>query len=60
MLGLASCELFGQPGALDLLLPRLLTGEALDRALLRRIAIGGLLHGPSRIAPFHTRAASQD
>jgi hypothetical protein len=60
VLGLASCELFGQPGALDLLLPRLLTGEALDRDLVRRIAVGGLLHGPSRIAPFHTRAASQD
>ena len=31
VLGLASCELFGQPGALDLLLPRLHTGEALPR-----------------------------
>ncbi len=55
VLGLASCELFGQPGALDLLLPRILTGEPLDRALLRRIANGGLLvGGPSRIAPYHT------
>ncbi len=55
VLGLASCELFGQPGALDLLLPRILTGEALDRTLLRRIANGGLLvGGPSRIAPYHT------
>jgi hypothetical protein len=41
--GLASCELFGQPGGLDLLLPRLLTGEQLDRPLLRRLALGGLL-----------------
>ena len=55
VLGLASCELFGQPGALDLLLPRILSGETLDRALLRRIANGGLLvGGPSRIAPYHT------
>jgi hypothetical protein len=54
VLGLASCELFGRPGALDLLLPRLLAGEPLDRALLRRIANGGLLMGgPSRIAPYH-------
>jgi hypothetical protein len=53
VLGLASCELFGQPGALDLLLPRLLTGEALDQKLLRELALGGLLLGPSRIAPYH-------
>ncbi len=53
VLGLASCELFGQPGALDLLLPRLLTDEALDRSLLRRLAYGGLLLGPSRVAPYH-------
>jgi hypothetical protein len=56
VLGLASCELFGQPGALDLLLPRLLTGEPLDRDLVRRLALGGLLHGPTRIAPYHTPA----
>jgi molybdenum cofactor cytidylyltransferase len=55
VLGLASCELFGQPGALDLLLPRLLTGESLDRDLLRRLALGGLLDGPSRLAPYHRR-----
>ncbi len=59
VLGLASCELFGQPGALDLLLPRLLTGEALDQDLLRRLALGGLLLGPSRIAPYHTPRAAQ-
>jgi molybdenum cofactor cytidylyltransferase len=53
VLGLASCELFGQPGALDLLLPRLLTGERLDEQLLRRLALGGLLLGPPRIAPYH-------
>jgi len=58
VLGLASCELFGQPGALDLLLPRLHTGAALDAALLRDIALGGLLLGPTRIAPYH--AASSD
>jgi hypothetical protein len=53
VLGLASCELFGQPGALDLLLPRLFTGASLDRALIRSLASGGLLHGPSRVAPHH-------
>jgi hypothetical protein len=53
VLGLASCELFGQPGALDLLLPRLFSGERLDRALVRGLAHGGLLLGPSRIAPYH-------
>jgi hypothetical protein len=54
VLGLASCELFGQPGALDVLLPRIFAGEHLDRDLLRRIAVGGLLvGGPSRILPYH-------
>src|SRR5262249_15129281 len=53
VLGLASCELFGQPGALDLLLPRLFTGERLDRRLVRNLAYGGLLLGPSRLAPYH-------
>jgi len=53
VLGLASCELFGQPGALDLLLPALHTGARLDVALLNRLALGGLLLGPSRVAPYH-------
>jgi molybdenum cofactor cytidylyltransferase len=53
VLGLASCELFGQPGALDLLLPRLFSGETLDQQLVRGLAYGGLLLGPSRIAPYH-------
>jgi molybdenum cofactor cytidylyltransferase len=54
VLGLASCELFGRPGALDLLLPRILAGASLDADLLRRIALGGLLlGGPSRIVPYH-------
>jgi molybdenum cofactor cytidylyltransferase len=43
VLGLASCELFGRPGAVDLLLPRLLLGEPLDRALIARLAAGGLV-----------------
>jgi molybdenum cofactor cytidylyltransferase len=60
VLGLASCELFGQPGALDLLLPRLLTGEPLDRTLLRRLAYGGLLLGPPRIAPYHADHPTTD
>lgn len=54
VLGLASCELFGRPGALDLLLPRLFVGERLDGGMLRRIALGGLLtSGPSRVLPYH-------
>jgi hypothetical protein len=54
VLGLASCELFGRPGALDLLLPQLLAGVPLDTDLVRRIALGGLLlGGPSRILPYH-------
>jgi hypothetical protein len=57
VLGLASCELFGQPGALDLLLPRLFSGERLDRELVRDLAHGGLLLGPSRIAPYHSARA---
>jgi molybdenum cofactor cytidylyltransferase len=59
VLGLASCELFGRPGALDLLLPRLLVGERLDRQLLRRIAGGGLLNGPSRVAPYHAAPSGE-
>jgi hypothetical protein len=43
VLGLASCELFGRPGAVDLLLPRLLLGEPLTRSLLARLAAGGLI-----------------
>ena len=46
VLGLASCELIGRPGALDLLLPRLLIDERLDRRLLRSLACRGLLLGP--------------
>ena len=45
VLGLASCELFGRLGALDLILPRVLAGEALDRTLVRGLAYGGLLSG---------------
>lgn len=60
VLGLASCELLGQPGALDLLLPRVFTAQALDRQLLRRIALGGLLNGPSRVGPYHDRSGAGD
>jgi hypothetical protein len=42
VLGLASCELFGNGAALELLLPRILAGERLDRRLLRSLAHGGL------------------
>lgn len=54
VLGLASCELFGKPGALDLLLPRVLSGQRLDKQLLRSLGRGGLVvGGPSRLAPYH-------
>lgn len=59
VLGLASCELFGQPGALDLLLPQLLTGARLDLGLTRSLALGGLLLGPARIAPYHSARSAQ-
>jgi molybdenum cofactor cytidylyltransferase len=59
VLGLASCELFGQPGALDLLLPRLHTGAALDAELLKDLALGGLLLGPTRIAPYHAPSSGE-
>jgi hypothetical protein len=53
VLHLASCELFGKPGAPDLL-PPLFTGEALHRELARSLAHGGLLLGPTRIPPYHS------
>lgn len=54
VLGLASCELFGKPGALDLLLPRILSGQPLNRKLLRSLGRGGLVvGGPARLAPYH-------
>jgi molybdenum cofactor cytidylyltransferase len=43
VLGLASCELFGRPGAIDQLLPRLILGEPLTRKLIARLAAGGLV-----------------
>jgi molybdenum cofactor cytidylyltransferase len=58
VLGLASCELFGRPGALDLVLPRVLVDERLDADLLRRIALGGLFGGgASRSLPYHATEA---
>jgi molybdenum cofactor cytidylyltransferase len=57
--GLASCELFGSPGAFDLLLPRLLLGEHPDAAMLTNLARGGLLlDGPS-IIPDYLAAAEE-
>jgi molybdenum cofactor cytidylyltransferase len=53
VLGLASCELFGSPGAFDVLLPRLLLGEHPDAPLLAGLARGGLLlDGPSIIPDY--------
>jgi molybdopterin biosynthesis enzyme len=43
VLGAPSCGLFSKATALDLVLPRLLTGEALSRAQLAGLGAGGLL-----------------
>ncbi len=43
LLGLPGCGMFSMATALDLVLPRLLTGEALDAASLAELAHGGLL-----------------
>lgn len=51
VLGLASCELFGRPGAVDLLLPRVLLGEPLTRSLLARLGAVGLVDA----LPVHRR-----
>ena len=48
VLGLAVSELAEGPGAVDLLLPRLLLGEALEPALIADLAVGGLV--PSLLA----------
>jgi molybdenum cofactor cytidylyltransferase len=51
--GLASCELFGTPGAFDLVLPHLLLGEVLDDALLTKLSEGGLVDGgPPRVPDY--------
>lgn len=55
VLALASCELFGRPGAVDLLFPRLLLGEPLDRALLARLAYAGLIEARAYQAPYHRK-----
>src|SRR5690606_36111889 len=55
VLGLASCDLFGRDTAVDRSLPRLLIGEPLDTARLRRLAHGGLLGGgPPRVPDYKT------
>ena len=43
VLGLAVSELAEGPGAVDLLLPRLLLGEALEPDLIAGLAVGGLV-----------------
>jgi molybdenum cofactor cytidylyltransferase len=43
LLGLPGCGMFSLATAADLLLPRLLTGETLDAAVLAELAHGGLL-----------------
>jgi len=43
VLGLASCGMFSQTTALDLLLPRFFAGETLDAASLTSLAVGGLI-----------------
>ena len=43
LLGLPGCGMFSMATAADLVLPRLLTGEALDEASLAQLAHGGVL-----------------
>jgi len=43
ILGLASCGMFSQMTALDLLLPRFFSGEAVTPQLLTSLAVGGLI-----------------
>jgi hypothetical protein len=43
LLGLPSCGMFSMATAADLVLPRLITGEALDEASLAGLAHGGVL-----------------
>jgi hypothetical protein len=61
VLGVASCELFGRAGALELLLERVLAGEPLDRRLVRQLACGGLLtpHDDLPDHPTDARAGAQ-
>jgi molybdopterin biosynthesis enzyme len=48
LLGLPGCGMFSMATAADLVLPRLLTGEALDEASLAQLAHGGLLNREMR------------
>jgi hypothetical protein len=48
LLGLPGCGMFSMATAADLVLPRLLTGEALDDASLAELAHGGLLNREMR------------
>jgi hypothetical protein len=43
VLGLASCEMYGRISVFDLVVPYVLAGERVDRALFSRLAHGGLL-----------------
>ncbi|MCX7622990.1 MAG: hypothetical protein N2Z82_04445 [Thermomicrobium sp.] len=43
ILGLASCEMYGRISVFDLIVPYVLAGERVDRALFARLAHGGLL-----------------
>ena len=53
VIGLASCELVGRPGVLDLLLPWALAGHPLTAALARQLALGGFLgEHPGRIPDY--------
>lgn len=56
-LGLPSCGMFSMATAADLVLPRLVTGEALDAASLAGLAYGGIL---SRDMRFRMPAYARD
>jgi len=59
-LGLPQCGMFGLATAADLVLPRLLTGEALDAAALAELAHGGVLGREMRFRfPPYARALGE-
>ena len=59
IVGAPSCGLFAKATALDLLLPRLLTGERLSRAAVAELGAGGLITPEVawRLAPYRGGAA---
>ena len=59
LVGAPSCGIFSRASSLDVVLPRLMTGERLTAARLAAIAVGGLISPSSsyRLAPYRKDAA---